>query len=315
MATDESVSPPSIYRLISAGDFHGAEYQESVLALRSGPYLEFPAVLSIETLSLCNAACDFCPYPGLERRGEVMPDSLIEKILDDIGQIGNRPPFEVNLSRVNEPFLDSRILDISFEIERRFPEATNMFFSNGTPLTEKILLRLSQLRRVSCLNLSVNDHRPKQYEQVMRLPFERTRERLNLIHQMKLSGVLRFQVCLCRVGDGSPADEEFLQWAKNTYPSLSALVTVRGDWMGAVPNIAASPVPDVGCRQWFQLHFLSNGKSAFCCIDSDGRHGVGDARTQHAIHEIYNHPYKRDRRVRTLSRLEVGVCRTCTLLP
>ena len=287
MASDESVSPPSFHRQISAGDFHGAEYQASVLALGSGPYLEFPSVLSIETLSrLCNAACDFCPYPGLERKGEVMPDSLIEKILD-----------------------------VSIEIERRFPEATNMFFSNGTPLTEKTLLRLSQLRRVSCRNLSVNDHRPTQYEQVMRLPFERTRERLNLIHQMKLSGVLRFQVYLCRVGDGSPVDEEFLQWAKNTYPSFSALVGVRGDWMGAVPNTAASPVPDVGCRQWFQLNFLSNGKSAFCCIDSDGRHGVGDARTQHAIHEIYNHPYKRDLRVRTLSRLEVGVCRTCTMLP
>ena len=286
MASDESVSPPSIHRQISAGDFHGAEYQASVLALGSGPYLEFPSVLSIETLSLCNAACDFCPYPGLERKGEVMPDSLIEKILD-----------------------------VSIEIERRFPEATNMFFSNGTPLTEKTLLRLSQLRRVSCRNLSVNDHRPTQYEQVMRLPFERTRARLNLIHQMKVSGELRFPVYLCRVGDGSPADEEFLQWAKNTYPSFSALVGVRGDWMGAVPNTAASPVPDVGCRQWFQLNFLSNGKSAFCCIDSDGRHGVGDARTQHAIHEIYNHPYKRDLRVRTLSRLEVGVCRTCTLLP
>ena len=59
-------------------------YQDLVLALRNGPYLDFPSVLGIETMALCNAACEFCPYPVLERKGAVMPDTLIEKILDDI---------------------------------------------------------------------------------------------------------------------------------------------------------------------------------------------------------------------------------------
>jgi len=93
--------------------------------------MDFPAVISIETMSLCNAVCDFCPYPGLERKGERMPDELINKILDDVADIQDRPAWEVNLSRVNEPFLDNRVLDISEEIERRFPEAQHMFFCSA----------------------------------------------------------------------------------------------------------------------------------------------------------------------------------------
>lgn len=303
----------TVYRQVTAEDFHGTPYQEIILALRNSPYLEFPAVVSIETLSLCNAACDFCPYPSLERKGEAMPDKLIEKILTEIEEIPHRPPFEVNLSRVNEPFLDGRIFDISMDIERRLPEATSMFFSNGTPLNENNLLRLSRLQRVAFLNVSVNDHRRSQYERLMRLPFEKTIARLNLIHAMKSSGVLKFPVYVSRVGDGTDADAEFLEWVKNTYPSLNGLVSARGDWMGAIRTIAG-PTPDVGCRQWFQLHLLSSGKSAFCCVDSDGKYGIGDAWEQHVIHDIYDHPDKKRLRAEVLSRLQVSECRCCSML-
>src|SRR5262249_48971248 len=113
----------------------------------------------------------------------------------------------------------------------------------------------------------------------------------------------------------SPSDAEFLEWVKREYPALSGLVTVRGDWMGAVPTQLVGLVPPVGCRQWFQLHFLSNGKSAFCCVDSDGRYGSGDASSQHAIHEIYNAADKRALRMHLPSRLDVRECRTCPMLP
>jgi hypothetical protein len=302
------------YRQVSSSDFHGSPYQAQVLALRRGPYMDFPAVVSIETLSLCNAVCDFCPYPSSKRKGEVMSDSLIQKILDDLSEISERPQFQVNLSRVNEPFLDSRVIDLSFDIERRFPEAEHMFFSNATPLNEQNLLRLSRLGRVAFLNLSVNHHRPEEYERIMGLPFARTQARLTLINEMKSSGGLRFPVYLSRVGDGSSTDAEFLEWARRTYPALSGLVTVRGDWLGAVPT-KIGVAPDVGCRQWFQLHLLSNGRHAFCCIDSDGGHGRGDARHQHVIHEIYNHPEYRSLRDELPSRRGVSTCSLCPMLP
>jgi len=310
----EAGSQASIYREVSADDFHGAPYQVQVVALRNGPYMDFPASISIETMALCNAACDFCPYPGLERRGEIMPDELIEKILGEIAEIPHRPPFKVTLARVNEPFLDTRIFDISSDIERRFPEASQFFFSNGTPLTEKNLLRLTQYKRVDYLNVSVNDHRPAQYERVMRLPFTTIADRLALIHRMKMAGTLTFPVFLSRVGDGTPADGEFLEWVQTNYPSLNGLVTVRGNWLGKIQgDIAAAP--DVACRQWFELHVLANGRTAFCCIDSEGSHSMGDARRHHVIHEVYNHPARKRIRAEVNSRRVLEPCNTCPMLP
>jgi hypothetical protein len=84
--------------------------------------------------------------------------------------------------------------------------------------------------------------------------------------------------------------------------------------MGAIGG-PPRPVPDVGCRQWFNLHILSSGKSAFCCIDSDGRHGIGDAQSEHVINEIYNHPDKVKLRSAIASRLDVTACQFCSMLP
>jgi hypothetical protein len=285
-----------------------------VLKLRDGPYLEFPSCVSIETLSLCNAACNFCPYPKLTRRGQSMTDRLIEKIFRDIEAIPNRPAFEFNLSTVNEPFLDPRVLDISDEIKRRFPEATHAFFSNGSLLTETTLLRLGALKRVYYLILSVNDHRPSEYERTMRLPFARTIARLDLMHEMKKAGLLGFGIDLCRVGDQTAADAEFLEWVKAKYPLFNGIVTVRHDWMGATPP-PPGYVPDVPCRQWFQVHVLPDGSSPFCCIDSDARNGFGNAETHHVIHELYNHPLKKKLRSQIPSRLSLDQCRQCTMLP
>jgi len=299
---------------VTAQDFHGVPYHQRVLELWNGPYMDFPAVLGIETLALCNAACSFCPYPTLNRKGEAMPDRLIAKILNDIEDVKDRPPFQVNLSRVNEPFLDARIWDITAEIELRFPEAQHMLFSNGTAFNERNLQRLAKLRRVAFLNLSVNDHRPEQYERTMALPFARTLACLDRIQEMTAAGALNFPISVSRVGDGTAADSEFLEWVNARYPALYGLVTVRGDWMGAVPTFL-EPAPDVACRQWFEQHLLANGAGAFCCIDSEGKLGSGNAESQHVIYDIYNHPERRRLRANIPSRRQVGVCQNCPMLP
>jgi hypothetical protein len=38
--------------------------------------------------------------------------------------------------------------------------------------------------------------------------------------------------------------------------------TVRSDWTGMV-RTSIGPAPDVAYREWFELHFLANGKEAF----------------------------------------------------
>ena len=72
-----------------------AAYQNQVDAMRKSPYLDFPAHVHLETNALCNAACNFCPYPTLERKGTKMPDALIAKIIEDLRDIPHDAAFSI----------------------------------------------------------------------------------------------------------------------------------------------------------------------------------------------------------------------------
>ena len=135
------------------------EYQIYLDSLKSR-CIDYPAIVSIETYAYCNAACNFCPYPNLTRKGDMMPDVLVEKLISDFEAIPVSHPFEINLSRVNEPFLDQRIFDIAARINERLQNASLVFFSNGTPLNKKNIEKLSKLKRISRLNISLNEYQP-----------------------------------------------------------------------------------------------------------------------------------------------------------
>ena len=129
-----------------------AEYDRSVRALVDTPYMDYPKGIGLETLVRCNAACDFCPYPHLERKGDRMEDRLIEKFLDELGDIPDDVPVSVNPSRVNEPFLDKRVLPFLQEVERRHSNARIAIFSNGSTFTEKLIEQLGTLKQIILFN-------------------------------------------------------------------------------------------------------------------------------------------------------------------
>jgi hypothetical protein len=288
-----------------------ADYQSHLDQLHSR-CLDYPAVVSIETFAYCNAACDFCPYPNLTRKGEKMPDALIDKLIADLEEIPSSHAFEINLSRVNEPFLDARIYDIAARISEKLPGASLVFFSNGTPLNPGNIQKLSRLPRIARLNISVNEFEADAYEKSMQLPLNRTLDVLHNLHQGVASGYLSFPVVLSRVGDGSTTDRLFCSWVKESFPAFSAVVSPRSDWMGLVPG-AGSRIPDQGCTQWYKLHILADGRDAYCCIDAEGQWSTANAR-ETSLLEIYNQPARRRLRLDRLSRQRMPICGQCPLL-
>jgi radical SAM family protein len=286
-------------------------YRGRVEELHNSPYVDSPYMVSVETLALCNAACDFCPYPSLERKGIPMSDELLWKVLREFRDFPQGLPVIFTPSRVNEPFLDQRIFDICLWVNRELPHFSFNFFSNASPLTRANLLRLASIRNVNFLALSINDYRPETYEKVMRLPFRRTLERVAEVHEMKRTGELYFQVILSRVGDRSVHDEKFRAWAQQNFPLFSVWVTPRADWIGAVKT-DVSPVPDVGCTQWFEQNLLADGKEAFCCMDSSGELCTANAASMHIL-EMYNQPAKRELRVNRVTRSALWPCNACPL--
>jgi hypothetical protein len=292
------------------------EYVEDYRALLAGRrdsrYLDYPYQVSFETLALCNATCGFCPYPDLPRKGTRMSDSLIAKIVAECRSIPGDLPLKIVPLRVNEPFLDKRIFDICAHIGDTLPNAAVSLFSNASPLNPPNLLKLAAMKNLELLVVSLHDHRPDAYERIMGLPLARTLRNLEGLHELKAAGAIAFPVEVSRVGDGSSYDEEFCRWGKERFPLFTVYSTARADWMGAV-NTPVSPFPPVGCGQWFNINILADGKAAFCCVDSEGRFGSGNAAEEHIL-EIYNRPARRRLREELRNRSEIAECAGCPLL-
>jgi len=107
--------------------------------LQENSFLHSPAIVHVETLAVCNAACVFCPYPTLARQGERMPDTLIDKIIGDLADIPNNQAFQFAPCKVSEPFVEPRLFDILAQVNARLPNARISLISNGSPLTGRNL--------------------------------------------------------------------------------------------------------------------------------------------------------------------------------
>ena len=119
-------------------------YQQSFLSLRKGSGLDFPIHVHIETQAICNAACNFCPYPRLERKGEVMPTSMFEKIVDDLTAIPRLHKFQLSLFKVNEPLMEPRLYQFLELIREKLPNAVPTITTNASLLTDEHIQNLSK---------------------------------------------------------------------------------------------------------------------------------------------------------------------------
>lgn len=295
----------------ATGDALG-RYQQSVLAMRRSSALDFPAHVHLETMAQCNAACNFCPSPELERRGVVMSDALIEKVVNDLCDIPRQHSFQLSPFKVNEPFLDNRLIDLLAMFLHRLPNATITLTSNASPITEKKLAQLAQFPHIGYLWISFNDHREVEYEQTMKIPYRKTMERLHMIHRAKAEKQLTIRVVLSRVSDGSPADQAFAAWVKVHFPLFDVVLFPRGGWIGQV-NVASAPVPAVGCTRWFDLSITATGVVAHCCMDGKAEYPIGNVNHEHVL-EIYNKPEYRRLRASLSTRLEAEPCNRCGFL-
>lgn len=289
-----------------------AQYQARVDALRRSSCMDFPSHVHMETMAKCNAACDFCPYPTIDRQGVRMEDALIEKIIDDLSDIPKLHTFQLSPFKVNEPFLDTRLFDILGLVSDRLPNVSITLTSNATPITEKKITELTKFPAIRDLWISFNDHRELEYEATMQLPYKRTIDRLHLIHQAKSEGRLGLKVVLSRVGDGSPADLDFCRWVGQQFPLFETSVLRRGSWIGQVKTNQARPEP-VGCSRWFDVSITATGVVAHCCMDGNADFPIGDVRTEHVL-DIYNNPSYRMLREKLVNRLEAAPCSDCGFL-
>jgi MoaA/NifB/PqqE/SkfB family radical SAM enzyme len=278
--------------------------------IRRSKYMEFPNEVTIETQAICNAACTFCVYPTMERKGDRMSNELIDKIIQDLKLIPKDIPFTISPFKVSDPFLDKRIFSICQKINHELPNAKLRLFTNGSPLTEKIIDKIAEIKNVVHLWISLNEYKKEAYEQTMSLPFDKTIEKLNILHQRVKSGYAH-AVVLSRVCDNTVEDTNFKAFVENHYPLFGIFLIGRSDWAGQIVINSEKQVPPTACSRWYELNIMASGKVALCCMDGEGKHVVGDVNEQSVL-EIYNsHNYKKMRQF-SFSRLSAAApCDTC----
>ena len=68
----------------------------------------FPKYFQIETVRLCNAHCPFCPVDEWDKSVPFMPESLFDKIVDEMSKYSDWIEF-VAVQRAGEPLMDKNI--------------------------------------------------------------------------------------------------------------------------------------------------------------------------------------------------------------
>jgi radical SAM protein with 4Fe4S-binding SPASM domain len=271
-------------------------------------YLDWPHEVSVETFAKCNAACTFCPYVTLDRQGERMPDEMIDRIIDELKD--HPHPFVFSPFKVNEPFLDKRLIPICQKINRELPKAFLRLFSNGSALTAQHIESVAALKNVVHLWVSLNESDPVKYQETMGLDFYRTALNLDALHTAKAEGLFPHDVVVSRVsGIGGEGNDAFLDLIEGRWPLFTGRIIKRDSWLGYV-EIGDAPVPDAGCGRWYELSITATGKVALCCMDGKAEFSIGDLNEQ-SLFEIYNSRAYRERRVKNLSRLCVHPCSSC----
>jgi len=178
-------------------------------------YLEQPHEVSIETQTVCNAACVFCPYPRLERKGTKMTDELLYGLLD---QMRGWKPFLLSPFKVSDPLLEPRLDAILGYVNRHIPQAEIRIFTNGSALTHRQAEMLHRAENLT-LYVSLNSHRPDEYEATMGLKWERTKRNLDMLHDSDF----RHPVHVLRVG----RDPAFTAYVWQQWPAFQPIQVKR----------------------------------------------------------------------------------------
>lgn len=271
------------------------------------PWLDQPREISIETYAQCNASCNFCPYPTLDRKGTKMPDALLDKLVGEIAEM-RKSTLWVSPFKVNEPFLDSRIIPLCERLNREAPHVRIRLFTNGSPLVDSKIEAVAGLKNIEHLWVSLNSHIPEEYARIMGLKFDLTAKRLDRLHEYVGEGKFPHQVVLSAVGF---PNEPFRRYCFDRWPLFMAVAIKRDAWIDYTDPQSAS-VPSTPCMRWEELSIMADGRVSLCCMDGTGKYAIGDVNSQTML-EVYNSPRWRLLRVNRTNRHEAAdPCNRCT---
>lgn len=276
-------------------------------------YTDYPRKISIETHVNCNAKCFFCPYPTSTRQGEILEENVVDKIFKDLKDIPLEHKYELIFCRINEPFLDKRVIEYVKRAERELKNARQMFWSNGTMINKHVIDTLKDINN-SILYISFNSSDEEQHKELMGFGLKKVLKNLDYVHTLKTNNTFKPQVKLTIINNDLKTQTQ--EFVSQRYPLFTSNVREYFEWRGEnfkneskfLKN-EINDAEDLPCNQYFDLHLLANNMQTFCCIDENGMLGErNDIRKNHIL-DLYN--LKREFRLNSTKRKNIDKCKNC----
>lgn len=268
----------------------------------------YPLSVQVETTSVCNAECYFCPYPESWEKHHPgrMSDELYRKIIDDVAQykVGKFCPY-----LGTEPLADAKIFDrIEYAVSRLDFRVLEMS-TNASIMDSKKIDNIVRIfpRVPHQIWISFHGVDEQSFRAIMGLDFERCRANvLNLIERAQdhnLNILIR-GAGTPRIDDGKQprwfTKEQYLRFWKTEFdrhgfrrrPNIDAFT--YHDRAGQIKRnevnyskIARESLKNFYCTRFDQwIHFLYTGEVVMCCMDYKRESVIGDIR-KHTIREIF----------------------------
>lgn len=235
--------------------------------------------LSLETCTVCNHRCPFCPVSVDPREREVMSAELFESILDQTFAIGGRDVI-VFLSNYNEPTVDPLFEERCRALfERGMPVSILTNASHFTPDRADRLEALGKFRYIG-VNLPTLD--PERYQKL-----HGTRDLARVLANVDAmrARTLSEESAIVVLGEEDDAHREDVARIRERFEP-------RG-WIVKPFRIRSRPasgtfVPEppakkklrgcelMGSRPFEHLHVTATGKAVLCCQDYYERLTIGD---------------------------------------
>ncbi len=239
--------------------------------------------LSLETCTVCNHRCPFCPVSVDPREREVMSQELFESILDQVVAFGGTSVV-VFLSNYNEPTVDPLFEERCRALfERKLPVSV---LTNASQFTPERAARLEQMGRFRYIGINLPTLDPERYQKL-----HGTRDLARVLANIDAMRArsLAEETTIVVLGDRDEAHRRDVEQIRRRFGPLG--------WEVKPFRIRSRPasgtfVPEppakkklrgcelMGSRPFEHLHVTATAKAVLCCQDYYERLTIGDLKTQ-----------------------------------
>lgn len=245
--------------------------------------------VALETHTICNQSCYFCPVSLDPRKPFFMPTAMFERLVNELSAY--RETLEgVFLMNYNEPTVDKRFVDqCRTLLQADLGVGVNSNGSGLTPVKVDALVEAGPLQYLS-INFSTMDKEryrqergQDQLEQVMR----------NLDYVKDRPVADEMVMVVLGTGDENHR-KDYAQicehFAGSRFEIKSAEVMDRAGHLdvGLKPMVSSPKLcgcDNIGSRPLQHLHITPHGKCVLCCEDYDEKYVVGDL-NENSLHEV-----------------------------